>query len=122
MNYPDAQINMNANAVGQDIGHAGAEQLAGKGLDTAYREMTPNERERNVLLERLKTLNEDELCNSLRRQLEGIEHSIRSLSRNLPPGERRDQVVLAFRHVEDARMRLGKVIQHGSGGGKSIYT
>ena len=30
------------------------------------------------------------------------------------------QAMLSVRHLEDARMRLGKVIQHSSGGGVSI--
>lgn len=46
---------------------------------------------------------------------------------NLPPetpnqdiGEAKANIMLAYRHMEDARMRIGKVIQAMSGG-KSIY-
>lgn len=35
-------------------------------------------------------------------------------------GEMRAQIMLAVRHLEDARMRLGKVCQY-AGTGKSIY-
>jgi hypothetical protein len=35
-------------------------------------------------------------------------------------GEQRSQAILAVRHIEDARMRLGKVIQY-NGDGTSCY-
>lgn len=36
-------------------------------------------------------------------------------------GETAAQAMLAVRHFEDARMRLGKVIQHTAGGGVSCW-
>ena len=35
-------------------------------------------------------------------------------------GEMRANIMLAYRHLEDARMRLGKVVQ-AHDGGKSVY-
>ena len=41
-------------------------------------------------------------------------------SPNADPGEMISNIVLAFRHLEDGRMRLGKVLQ-ATEGGVSIY-
>ena len=61
-------------------------------------------------------------CNLLRRDLHSVETDIHILQKatdfnnpELRPGQHaeiRANIQLALRHVEDARMRLGKVIQH----------
>lgn len=70
------------------------------------------------------------LCLDLRLQLKGIEQSIRTIKEhsaiaqpNEYPGQRGEMIaqsMLAVRHIEDARMRLGKVIQYGHDG-VSVY-
>lgn len=62
-------------------------------------------------------------CNEMRASLLAIEKRVRDLvaSPALSSGEEKAQAMLAVRHLEDARMRLGKVIQHGSGGGVSCW-
>jgi hypothetical protein len=77
--------------------------------------------------------NEDtlkDICDSARSCLKGIEITIRKLeahpefaceqSYKGQHGEMLAQAKLAVRHIEDARMRLGKVLQY-SGDGVSIY-
>jgi hypothetical protein len=68
-----------------------------------------------------------EKCDRLRTELLAIEKGARSLrfdsglmsaTNNL--GECQEQAMLAVRAIEDARMRLGKVLQHADGG-VSIY-
>lgn len=76
--------------------------------------------------------------NDMRGQLKALEMRARAIVKNddrvlnmegadLPPdvdralrGEQRGQCMLAVRAIEDARMRLGKVIQYG-GDGVSCY-
>jgi hypothetical protein len=65
------------------------------------------------------------LCNSIRADLHMLESSVReirhhsALDDELPginKSEIRGNAMLAYRHLEDARMRLGKCIQHAEGG------
>ncbi len=51
-----------------------------------------------------------------------IETSVRGLvAHKTVTDEAAEQAMLAVRHLEDARMRLGKVIQHTVGGGVSCF-
>lgn len=73
-----------------------------------------------------------ELCKMGRDQLKQIEkltrnhvmnNSLFRFQEQAYPGqhaEMKEQLMLAIRHVEDARMRLGKVLQY-AGDGVSIY-
>lgn len=62
----------------------------------------------------------------LRTELEKIGQTVKELMKNdnheegHDIGEVKANIMLAYRHIEDARMRLGKVIQ-AEDGGKSIY-
>jgi hypothetical protein len=61
-------------------------------------------------------------CNRWRAELLDTEHYVRALvSQKKVTGEAAAQAMLAVRHLEDARMRLGKVIQHTAGGGISCW-
>lgn len=61
-------------------------------------------------------------CNNLRAQALNLEHVARALvTEKKVSGEAAAQAMLAVRHLEDARMRLGKVIQHTAGGGVSCW-
>ena len=61
-------------------------------------------------------------CNDLRAQALAIERITRALvTEKVVAGEAAAQAMLAVRHLEDARMRLGKVIQHTAGGGVSCW-
>lgn len=60
-----------------------------------------------------------EQCDRLRGELLGIEKQVRDIALG-NPGEPGMQAWEAVRRIEDARMRLGKVLQH-SDGGVSIY-
>lgn len=63
------------------------------------------------------------VCNAHRKWLKEIEDDVRKMvaDPDVPPGETKAQAMLAVRHLEDARMRLGKVIQYGIGGGVSCW-
>lgn len=71
------------------------------------------------------------VCDRLRAQLLAVELEARTIIRHpdldapaqpgASHGEARAQSVLAYRHIEDARMRLGKVLQHFDGGGVSTF-
>ena len=61
-----------------------------------------------------------EECNFIRESLKGDEDIVRGLVSSIEGGEVKAQAMLAVRHIEDARMRLGKVIQY-SGDGVSCY-
>lgn len=71
-----------------------------------------------------------EMCDRLRAGLRAIEKEVRGLKDRSElggpeafPGQRGEMIaqsMLAVRHIEDARMRLGKVLQY-SGDGISIY-
>lgn len=64
----------------------------------------------------------EDACNRWRAELLDREHYVRALvTEKKVTGEAAAQAMLAVRHLEDARMRLGKVIQYGSGGGVSCY-
>ena len=67
-----------------------------------------------------------ETADAMRRELKVIENTVRSMMQMRLPvenhaGEARAQTMLAVRHLEDARMRLGKVLQYGCGNGESCY-
>lgn len=60
-------------------------------------------------------------CEMLRRQIKGIAEATRALV--VPgdeQGEAKANVMLAYRHLEDASMRLGKAVQ-AIDGGVSVY-
>jgi len=71
-----------------------------------------------------------ELCDRLRAELKDIEKQVRSMKEGPrftgeqsylgQHGEMIAQSMLAVRHIEDARMRLGKVLQYAEDG-VSIY-
>jgi len=69
----------------------------------------------------------EDACNQMRAELLAIEKRVRQMAfggAEGPPvlyGEAHAQAVLAVRHLEDARMRLGKVIQYAVGGGVSCF-
>jgi hypothetical protein len=64
----------------------------------------------------------EDVCNRWRKELLDTEHYVRGLvTQAKVSGEAAAQAMLAVRHLEDARMRLGKVIQHTSGGGVSRF-
>jgi hypothetical protein len=62
-----------------------------------------------------------EQCFQMREQLLAFE-KLRDLAQGFPdaPREAKANIMLAFRHLEDCRMRLGKAIQ-ALDGGKSVY-
>jgi hypothetical protein len=75
-----------------------------------------------------------EVCANLRRELKGIEETLRALKQHpdvpeprrpgaaVPEkfpgqaGEMLAQAMLAVRHIEDARMRVGKILQYADDG------
>lgn len=68
-------------------------------------------------------------CFDTRKELEGLKVEVIELMehdvfKSVPPpnqaGEMKANIMLAYRHLEDARMRLGKVVQ-AYDGGKSVY-
>jgi len=60
-------------------------------------------------------------CEDLRRELKPLADKVRVLAENGDAnGEAVANVKLAFRHLEDASMRLGKAIQ-AIDGGASVY-
>lgn len=64
----------------------------------------------------------EDACNRMRAQALDLEHYTRALvTEKKVSGEAAAQAMLAVRHFEDARMRLGKVIQHTAGGGVSCW-
>ena len=73
------------------------------------------------------------LCGELRKEIQGTKESVAALHKhgdfrnenrdltegNVPPdqlGNMRANITLTFRYLEDARMRLGKVMQARQGG------
>lgn len=74
----------------------------------------------------VKSLNET--CDDLRRELKGVEETLRALVKQREmsgnhiekfPGqvsEMKAQTMLAVRHIEDARMRIGKILQYADDG------
>lgn len=70
------------------------------------------------------------LCGSVRDDISILEDTVRDIRQHpdldsdeapdANKAEIRGNAMLAYRHLEDARMRLGKVIQHAEGRG-SIY-
>jgi len=66
-------------------------------------------------------------CNVLREDCQFLERGVRSMTpavSDLPDAEIPEtnaHRMLAVRHLEDARMRLGKAIQYAAGGGVSCY-
>ncbi len=61
-------------------------------------------------------------CNQERASLLAIEQRVRAwVADKAVTGEAAAQAMLAVRHLEDARMRLGKVIQYTAGNGVSCW-
>lgn len=66
-------------------------------------------------------------CKALREQIELTKIDVRklklqdSIDKLSQINEMRKNAELCFRHLEDARMRLGKAIQASTEDGKSIY-
>ena len=58
-------------------------------------------------------------CKALRRELKPLADKIRAAART-GHIEANENIILAFRHLEDASMRLGKAIQ-ALDGGASVY-
>jgi hypothetical protein len=58
--------------------------------------------------------------NEARVQVKACAETVFALKDNTMPGEAVANVMLAYRHLEDASMRLGKVIQ-ALDGGASVY-
>jgi len=64
----------------------------------------------------------EDACNEMRADALKIETRARQLViGKYVTAEAAAQAMLAVRHLEDARMRLGKVIQHTVGGGVSCF-
>ena len=72
-----------------------------------------------------------DVCFNIRKEIELLKGQVRLLKNHgdvsfgskCDPeqiGEMKSNIVLTYRHLEDARMRLGKVVQ-ASDGGKSVY-
>ena len=59
-------------------------------------------------------------CEEFRRQLKPIAEDLHGRSQGEERGEVMDNLILAYRHLEDASMRLGKAIQ-AIDGGVSVY-
>jgi hypothetical protein len=59
-------------------------------------------------------------ANQQRANIKTIAAEVRALKEGLTDGEAIANVMLAYRHLEDASMRLGKVIQ-ALDGGVSVY-
>lgn len=59
-------------------------------------------------------------CEALRREIKVIADRLNSLRYQEGPGEALANATLAYRHLEDASMRLGKAIQVLDGG-ISVY-
>lgn len=59
-------------------------------------------------------------CDRIRKEIEEMKPDVLSLKTGTQKGEVTANIMLAYRHLEDARMRLGKTIQ-ADGDGVSIY-
>ena len=69
-------------------------------------------------------------CDSMRQQIKEVGSQVLALKKHIDPdpeqsyvgqhGEMIANIMLAYRHLEDARMRLGKVLQ-AQDGGVSVY-
>ena len=59
-------------------------------------------------------------CEVFRRNLKQIADEVRKLVEGDAPAEAKANVMLTYRHLEDASMRLGKAIQ-ALDGGVSVY-
>lgn len=59
-------------------------------------------------------------CEALRRDIKPIADRLRVMVRQTTSSEAAANAMLAFRHLEDASMRLGKAIQ-ALDGGMSVY-
>jgi len=61
-------------------------------------------------------------CEALRREIKAVAERTMALKNAIPtePSEAIANVMLAYRHLEDASMRLGKAIQ-ALDGGVSVY-
>jgi hypothetical protein len=82
--------------------------------------MNPSEPEQSNIPPTAPTLESE--CNAMRANLLSVEKDVRGMvTQKLVSGEAAAQAMLAVRHLEDARIRLGKVIQHTAGGGVSCW-
>jgi hypothetical protein len=61
-----------------------------------------------------------DVCNGIRAAIEQVKAEVVALHDIPSNGEVHENITLSFRHLEDARMRLGKAIQ-ADGDGISIY-
>lgn len=59
-------------------------------------------------------------ANVARAQVKAIAETVLAMRAGIPNNEAAANVMLAYRHLEDASMRLGKVIQ-ALDGGTSVY-
>jgi hypothetical protein len=59
-------------------------------------------------------------ANAARVKIKAIAEDVLAIRENRPVGEAVANLMLAYRHLEDASMRLGKVIQ-AIDGGASVY-
>ena len=59
-------------------------------------------------------------CNRIRKEIEAIKPHVLNLKTGTKKGEVIANIMLSYRHLEDARMRLGKALQ-ADGDGVSIY-
>jgi hypothetical protein len=65
-----------------------------------------------------------EVCDVLRAEIDAVADRLKGLRQHSalmhvpvePRGEMFSNITLAYRHLEDARMRIGKVIQHFESG------
>lgn len=62
-----------------------------------------------------------DFCDRLRKEIEVIKKQVGAATSDpcTDQGEEKENYILAYRHLEDARMRLGKVIQ-ANGDGVSV--
>jgi len=74
-------------------------------------------------------MNKSESINNLRAQIQGVIENVEVVKKAIIESEADEKenrgevianITLAYRHLEDAKMRLGKVVQHLSGG-VSVY-
>ena len=61
-----------------------------------------------------------DVCSRLRSEIEAMKQQVLPCKDIATTGEGKANVMLTYRHLEDARMRLGKVLQ-AEDGGVSIY-
>ncbi len=70
----------------------------------------------------------DEKCTEVRKEIKSLAAAVKALMTHHDPGvsgvsdngEMKANIMLAYRHMEDAAMRIGKAVQ-AYDGGKSVY-